>query len=330
MADQRQSRRRMLQKLSAIAAGAALARSPGAAETAPADTRPAAAAPVRPAGSVRLGGPVFVKTEDPAELAAAHRAVGYRAAYCPNVSLGDRPRIAAFAEAFARHDVVIAEVGRWCNLMDADPDRRAAHLANVTEGLALAEEIGARCCVDIAGSFSTELWFGPHPDNLTDRHFDAAVENARKIIDAVRPRRAKFCYEMMGWAHPDSPDGALRMLKAVDRPAFGIHLDVANLVNSPTRYYRNTELIHECFDKLGPWIVSCHAKDLVWDAEMNIHFREVPPGRGRLDLLTYVRRLGALTHDAPLMIEHCDGEQEYDQARRHILGLAPAAGVSFD
>ena len=325
MSDRRHSRRAVFEALSAAAAGAAMTRGATAAEDLAPATRPAGAA-----GSVRLGGPVFVKTDDPAELAAAHRAIGYRAAYCPNVKLDDRPRIAAFTQAFARHDVVIAEVGRWCNLMEADPEKRAANLARVTEGLALAEEIGARCCVDIAGSFSTESWFGPHPDNLTDRHFDAAVENARKIIDAVKPRRARFCYEMMGWAHPDSPDGALRMLKAVDRPGFGIHLDVANLVNSPVRFYRNTDLIHECFDKLGPWIVSCHAKDLVWDVEMNIHFREVPPGRGELDLSAYVRRLGALKHEAPLMIEHCANEAEYDQARRHILGLGRAVEVSFE
>ena len=65
--------------------------------------------------------------------------------------------------AFAKHDVVLAEVGRWCNLLDADPVRRAANLKNVSEGLALAEALGARCCVDIAGSYNAKSWFGPHP-----------------------------------------------------------------------------------------------------------------------------------------------------------------------
>ena len=45
----------------------------------------------------------------------------------------------------------------------------------------------------------------------------AAVENARRIIDAVKPKRAKLAYEMMGWALPDSADSYLRMIKAVDR-----------------------------------------------------------------------------------------------------------------
>ena len=276
-----------------------------------------------------MGGPVFHAPQDPEELALAHRKLGYRAAYCPGVSLKDKERIRDIARAFAKHDVVIAEVGRWCNLLDADPARRAANLKTVTEGLALAEEIGARCCVDIAGSYSRQYWYGPHPDNLSQRFFDESVENARKIIDAVKPKRAKFCFEMMGWALPDSPDAYLKMIKAVDREAFGVHLDPCNLVNSPERFYRNTDLLNECFDKLGKWIASCHAKDLVWDVEMNIHFREVTLGTGVLDYATYLKRLAALPGDVPLMIEHMKDAAEYDKSRRWLFDLGKKIGVGF-
>jgi sugar phosphate isomerase/epimerase len=208
---------------------------------------------------LRLGGPIFNAPEDPEELARAHRKLGYRAAYCPKLALTEPDRIRAVAGAFAKHDVVIAEVGRWVNLLDVDPAKRKANLQLVTDGLALAEAVGALCCVDIAGSFSTKEWYGPHPKNLSREFFDAMVENARKILDAVKPKRAKFTYEMMGWALPDSPDAYLRLIQAVDRKAFAAHLDPCNLVNSPRRFYENTDLLNECFDKLGRWIVSCHA-----------------------------------------------------------------------
>lgn len=279
--------------------------------------------------SIRLGGPVFNAPADPEALAKAHRDLGYAAAYCPNVSLQDAAGLRAVREAFAKHDVVIAEVGRWVNLLDSDAAKRAANLKLVTEGLALADEVGARCCVDIAGSFNETIWYGPHPDNLSPRFFEAAVENARRIIDAVRPKRAKFCYEMMGWALPDSPDAYVRMLKAVDRPAFGVHLDPCNLVNSPERFYRNADLLNECFDKLGPWIASCHAKDLAWNVEMNVHFREVVPGQGQLDYATFLRRLAALPHQPPLMLEHLATAAEYDQGRQHIATVGKTAGLRF-
>ena len=241
-----------------------------------------------------------------------------------------RAAYAIIERGFARHDVVIAEVGRWVNLLDADPAKRAANLRTVTDGLALAEAVGARCCVDIAGSFHPTISFGPDPRNLTSEFFDAAVENARKIIDAVQPRRARFCYEMMGWSLPDSPDSYLKMIKAVDRPAFAVHLDPCNLINSPQRFYHNTELLNECFAKLGPWIVSCHAKDLTWDVEMNVHFREVPIGTGKLDYATYLKRLAALPSEVPLMIEHMKDQAEYDHCRESVLTTGKRLGVTFE
>lgn len=283
----------------------------------------------RSSKSLRLGGPSFSKTDDPEELALAHRKLGYRAAYCPPVDLGDSARIRASREAFTKHDVVIAEVGRWCNLLDSAEDQRRKNLQTVTDGLALADEIGARCCVDIAGSFNPEIWYGPHPDNLSPRFFDAIVENARKIIDAVKPKRAKFTYEMMGWALPDSPDSYLKLIRSIDRKAFAVHLDPCNLVNSPDKFYHNTALLNECFDKLGPWIASCHAKDLTWDVEMNVHFREVGPGLGSIDYATYFRRLATLPQNPPLMLEHLPKAEDYDKARKHLFDLGTKLGLSF-
>jgi sugar phosphate isomerase/epimerase len=316
------NRRRFLHQTASVSFGVAALRSLQlGAQTSQADTRD-----TRP---IRLGGPIFIKSDDPEELALAHRKLGYGAAYCPGISLQDAARIRAVADAFARQKVVIAEVGRWVNLLDADSGKRAANLKTVTEGLALADEVGALCCVDIAGSFSTKEWYGPHPDNFSPKFMDAAVENARRIMDAVKPKRAKFCYEMMGWAIPESPDQYLELIKAVDRKSFAVHLDPCNVINSPARFYRNTDVLNECFDKLGPWIVSCHAKDLTWDVEMNVHFREVRPGSGAMDYTTYLRRLAALPHQPPLMLEHLPNAEEYDKARAHLFELGSELGLKF-
>ncbi len=279
--------------------------------------------------SVRLGGPPFAKTQDPDELALAHRKLGYRAAYCPKLAVKDEDKIRAYAAAFAKQDVVIAEVGRWVNLLDADAEKRRQNLETVIDGLALAEAVGARCCVDIAGSFSPTSWYGPNPDNLSRKHFDASVENARKIIDAVKPKRARFTYEMMGWAYPDTPDHYLELIKAVDRPAFGVHLDPCNAVNCPEKFYNTTALLNECFDKMGQWIVSCHAKDLAWETEMNIHFVEVAPGKGTLDYATYLRRIAQLPQNPPLMLEHLKTAEDYTGAREHVFEVGRKAGLSF-
>ena len=112
-------------------------------------------------------------------------------------------------------------------------------------------------------------------------------------------------------------------------PAFAVHMDVCNGVNSPPRFYRNADFIHECFAKLGRWIVSCHAKDLAWIPEMNVHFQEVIPGRGQIDYATYLRELTQLPVDAPLMLEHLKTAEEYDEGRAYIRSVGDRIGVAF-
>ena len=155
------------------------------------------------------------------------------------------------------------------------------------------------------------------------------MENARAIIDAVKPKRTTFCYEMMAWSLPDSPESALRLAKAVDREAFSIHLDPCNLVNSPARYYRSSDLIRECYAKLGPRIASVHAKDLTWDVEMAVHFREVRQGRGSIDYAVWLAEHARHTPDVPLMIEHLKNEQEYHQSRDYLFATGETVGISF-
>jgi sugar phosphate isomerase/epimerase len=281
------------------------------------------------ATAIRLGGPIFLKNDDPGELAREHRRLGYSAAYCPKADATDKERVRAIEQAFKAENVVIAEVGAWVNMLDPDAEKRRSNLRYVISRLALAEAVGARCCVNIAGSYNPKVWYGPHPKNLSKDFFDATVENCRKIIDEIRPKRTKFSMEMMGWSIPDGPDSYLDLIRAVDRPAFAVHMDVCNGVNSPSRFYGNAEFISECFRKLGKWVVSCHAKDLDWIPEMNVHFVEVIPGRGHIDYKTYLRELSALPTDAPLMLEHLKGAAEYDEGRQFILKTGAEAGIRF-
>src|SRR5437868_14332196 len=148
---------------------------------------------------VRLGGPIFLQSDDPAQLAQEHRRLGYSAAYCPAAKSTDTERVRAIRDAFAAENVAIAEVGAWKNMLDPDAAARKANLDYVTERLQLAEAVGARCCVDIAGSYHPKIWYGMNARNLSQEFFDATVENSRTVIDAVKPSRTRFTIEMMPW-----------------------------------------------------------------------------------------------------------------------------------
>jgi sugar phosphate isomerase/epimerase len=133
----------------------------------------------------------------------------------------------------------------------------------------------------------------------------------------------------MPWAYPDSPESYLRLLRAVDRPQFGVHLDPVNLVNCPQRYYHTPGLLRKCFDLLGPMIKSCHAKDVLLASRLTVHLDEVRPGIGNLCYRTYLRELAKLDPYTPLMLEHLPDETEYQLAAHYIRTVAGWAGVSF-
>lgn len=277
---------------------------------------------------MRLGGPLFKKDLDPAAWAAEMTAQGYRAAYCPVPYTADDATVAAFAAEARRADIVIAEVGAWSNPLSPDNKTRSDALARCKGCLALAERIGARCAVNIAGSCGPK-WDGPDARDLTPETFDRIVSCVREIIDAVRPARTFYTLETMPWMYPDSADSYLRLVKAIDRKALGVHFDAVNLVNCPQRYFDNARLIREFCEKLGPHIRSCHAKDIVLGQTLTTHLDECRPGAGALDYRVLLREVSRCNADMPLMIEHLKTEEEYRLAAAHIRSVAKEVEVAL-
>jgi len=277
---------------------------------------------------MRLGAPVFEKYDGPERWATALKSLGYGAAYSPVEASADDETVAAYAEMAEAADIVIAEVGAWSNPISPDDDLRRGAIKKCKVALALADRLGARCCVNIAGS-RARRWDGPHPDNLSSATFDLVVETVREIIDAVHPTRTFYTLETMPWVFPDSADSYVRLIEAIDRDRFAVHLDPANLIWSPERFFGNAAVLRECFAKLGPRIKSCHAKDVALREKMTVHLDEVRPGTGGLDYRVYLEELSRLDPDVPLMIEHLPTAEEYAKAAAHIRAVAAGAGLSF-
>jgi sugar phosphate isomerase/epimerase len=278
---------------------------------------------------IRLGGHGLpVSSEDPYAFARAHKAFGYGAAYCPPVKIGDTARLADIRKAFEAEGVMIAEVGIWRNLITPDDATRKAHRAYAAELLAIADEVGAKCAVTYIGTYLPGSDYAPHEKNLTQEAFDDCVATARELIDAVKPKRAKFALEMMQYSLPDSVDNYRDLIRAVDRKEFAAHLDPVNFVFTARQYWDTGALIRECFEKLGAWVVSCHAKDIVLRHQAALHFDEIIPGEGQLDYRTFLRELDRLPADVPLMLEHLT-DPDYARARDYIVSVGDEIGVGF-
>src|SRR5690606_9043818 len=177
---------------------------------------------------MRLGGQVFLEQRDPEKWAKALIHAGFSATVCPFQSLDEADAQHYVSEAH-KHNIVIAEVGAWSNPISPNDQQRKQALQYCKEKLALANEIGAGVCVNIAGS-RAEQWDAPHPDNFTGDTFALIVDSVRDIIDSVKPTQTFYALEMMPWIYPYTADTYLTLLKAIDRPAFAVHFDPVNII----------------------------------------------------------------------------------------------------
>ncbi len=275
---------------------------------------------------LRLGGPV--NAPDPDKWIANLKALGYRAAYCPVGANASDDLVNAYAAAAKKADIVIAEVGAWSNPISPDDNQRKQAFKKCCDQLTLADRIGANCCVNIAGSRNPKNWAGPHKDNLTPETFEMIVETTRAIIDEVKPTRTYFSLETMPWEFPDSVDSYLRLIKAIDRKQFAAHFDPVNLICSPQRYFNNAAIIKDAFRKLGPFMKSCHAKDIILSEKLTTHLDEARPGLGALDYAVFLNELSKIP-DLPLMLEHLPNQDEYKKAADYVRAVAKKEGLSF-
>jgi len=281
---------------------------------------------------MRLGGPVFVEGCDPQAYAEAHVAKGLRAAYWPDWADAHTEATACreLAVALEKRGVIPAEVGIWRNVLSPDPVKARSAVEYAVRRLATAEEVGARCAVNIVGSWNETYWDGPHSAHYSRDFFDAAVQAARKIIDEVKPRRTKLAFEMMPCQFLDSADEYMRLLAAVDRKAAGVHLDPANMISSPRLLYSNAAFFRDAFAAFGGAVLTVHLKDVrLAPSKFTVSMEEVPIGRGELDYENLLRLLNGLDRDTPCMLEHLDSEREYDEAAGNVRAIAERAGVTL-
>ena len=278
---------------------------------------------------MRLGGPIFQPFTTIAAEVALHQQLGFGAAYCRYIA--DNTQRSTYKQAFAEADIVLAEFGAYCiNILDTNPVLRQKNIDEICRRLEYADEMGVRCCVMHGGSVETGDWGNANPLNMSEKSFYETVTAIQSILDRVQPTTTKLVIETESYLLPDSPEIYARLIEAVDRPGFAVHLDPVNIIASPRQFYYNAQYIKQCFSILGPWIVSCHAKDITMPAKhATVQINETFIGDGMLDYATYLTEIEKLNPAPTLMIEHLD-EQQLHQGLQFIFAQAAAIGITFE
>ncbi|WP_130837742.1 sugar phosphate isomerase/epimerase family protein [Lachnoclostridium sp. Marseille-P6806] len=277
---------------------------------------------------MRLGLSSPLAHETAGEWAAKMKELGCGCVNFPLDFTAPENQIADYVNAARANGLVIAEVGIWRNVFAVNPQERREARERAEGQLRLAEAIGARCCVNIAGTWGGPVWDGGYRENFSGECWDRTVEYIRELIDTVRPKNTEFSIEPMPWMIPTGPDEILKLCEAVDREAFGVHLDIVNMINCPERYFFSDEFLEECFDKLGDRICSCHLKDIRLREELTFQLEETRCGNGTLNIEKYIRLMNDVDEDMPVLIEHLKTDREYLDSLAYVKERLRREGIA--
>lgn len=259
---------------------------------------------------MKLGTSSPLSHSTPEEWAENQVRLGCAAVVFPVQSNEPEEKIIAYKEAAKKAGLTIAEVGIWRNALAADPDERRANMDYCVEQLRLADFLGARCAVNVAGAFGP-VWDGGYRENFTKEAWDKTVSMVQEIIDRADIKNTFFTLEPMPWMVPTGPKEYIRLLDAVERDRFAVHMDIINMTSSAKRYFHAEEFVDECVEVLGNKIRSCHIKDVHLDGRYTLRLEECGPGDGEFPLRHYVSKINEIDPDMPMILEHLNTDEEY-------------------
>ncbi|MBR3031888.1 MAG: sugar phosphate isomerase/epimerase [Clostridiales bacterium] len=259
---------------------------------------------------MRLGLSTPLKHETAEEWAKNQSELGCRSVVFPLSSESPETSVDEYVSSAKAHDLLIAEVGIWRNAMDLDPEERSKNRDYCVAQLKLADRIGARCAVNVAGAVGPR-WDGHYRENFTEETRSEIVKMVQEIIDRAEVTNTYFTLEPMPWMIPTGPEDYVRLIEEVNRDRFAVHMDIINMVNSADRYFRPEQFVDRCVELLGDRIRSCHIKDVHLKEEYTLQLQECAPGQGEFPLRYYVEKMHAIDPDMPVILEHLSSDREY-------------------
>lgn len=268
---------------------------------------------------MRLGISTSLSGLNPHEWAEKLVSLGCGSAVFPVDSTADDILIDEYVKEAKAHDIVIAEVGIWRNAISPDANEAKKNLEYSINQLKLADRVGAVCCVNVAGAVAGPRWDGGVKENFTQYAFDKTVDMIKTVIAEANPKNTYFSIESMPWMIPTGPQEYMKLIEAVNSDKFVAHLDIINMINCPERYFFSSDFLKETFNILGPYIKSCHLKDIKLLDDYTFQLKECACGEGTFDFVEYMNLATELNKDMPMIIEHLADDNAYEKSIEYVL-----------
>ena len=192
----------------------------------------------------------------------------------------------------ARQGVQLVGLSGTYNMAHPDAAYRAAQRGKFANVLRAARVMGIGVVTLCTGSRDPNNMWAHHAENNSAEawrdfraELDAILQMAAGLTLAIEPEPGNVVRDAKV---------ARALLDDVKSPQLKIILDAANLL-SPEALPRQHDIMAEAFELLGADVVQAHAKDI--DAQGRV----VAPGRGVVDLVTFVAGLKRAAFMGPLV-----------------------------
>ncbi|MEH7493132.1 sugar phosphate isomerase/epimerase family protein [Neobacillus niacini] len=211
-----------------------------------------------------------------------------------NTELGSlSPGLARYvASAFSKHNVQIAVLGCYFNMIHPDLVERKKGIERFKEHIRFARDFGCSIVATETGNVNAEIFYTE--ENFKEEPFLEVVESVRELVKEAEKFGVIVGVEA-GVNHPVySPKVMKRLLDSIDSNNLQVILDPVNLLTIDT-YQNQEEIFQEAMELFGDRVVILHAKDFVLEDK-----QLVPTAVGK-GLLNFDYILNVLKKKKPYM-----------------------------
>jgi L-ribulose-5-phosphate 3-epimerase len=177
-----------------------------------------------------------------------------------NTELGSlSPGFARYvASAFAKHNVQIAVLGCYFNMIHPDLAERSKGMERFKEHIRFARDFGCSIVATETGNVNPEIFYTE--ENFKEEPFLEVVESVSELVKEAEKFGVIVGIEA-GVNHPIySPKVMKRLLDSINSNNLQVILDPVNLLTIDT-YQNQEEIFQEAMDLFGDRVVILHAKD---------------------------------------------------------------------
>lgn len=275
---------------------------------------------------MRLGISSSLNQANAKEWAKSMVELGCKSVVFPLNSSASDELISEYTDEAKKSDLLIAEVGVWRNAIANSQEEALRNMEYSINQMRLADRIGARCCVNVAGSCGPR-WDGGYKENFSKEMWKKTVKMIQTVIDEAKPVNSFFTMEPMPWMVPTGPEEYLNLIEDVARDQFAVHMDIINMVNCPDRYFFQEEFLDKTFNLLGDKIKSCHIKDVQLLDGFTFQLKECACGEGSFNLERYASLANEYDKNMPMIIEHLSSDDEYRSSIAYVRDRMAKANI---